>query len=76
MKQCSFFFLETVRNFEENSIFREKRIILNLQEHVKRSDRDEKEKKGAKRKRGFFKHGTILSFFHPPPPPPPRLRIR
>ena len=52
MKQCSFFFLETVRNFEENSIFREKRIILNLQEHVKQSDRDEKEKKGAEK--GIF----------------------
>ena len=46
-------------NFEQNSILWEKRIILNLQEHVKQSDRDEKEKKGAKRKRGFFKHGTI-----------------
>lgn len=56
MKQCSFFFLETVRNFEENSIFWEKRIILNLQEHVKRSYDEgmQKKKKKERKRKGDF----------------------
>lgn len=43
-------------NFEENSILWEKRIILNLPEHVKQSDRDERmqKRKASKRKRDFL----------------------